>query len=88
MKSGPVKTQRRGILRRGSSKCKRPEIAMNLIHWRTKSAAPTIKTKPKQKTVWPKKVNKGQKVQDKVTRIGHKETVPFNRKENLKARLK
>lgn len=59
---------------------------MNLIHWWTKSTTPTIKTK--QKTVWPKKVNKGQKVQDKVSRIRHKETVPFNHKENLKGRLK
>lgn len=39
-------------------------------------------------TVWPEKVNEGQKVEDKGRRIGHMETVSFNCKENLKGRLK
>lgn len=38
-------------------------------------------------TVWPEKVNEGQKVEDKGRRIGHMETVSFNCKENLKGRL-
>lgn len=77
-----MKTRRRGILRRGSSRYKRPEVETNLIHWRDKINSDS------KNMVWPEKVDKGQRARDKVSSVGHTETVSFCCKEKLKATLK